>query len=161
MGLGDNFWEEWADRFDRETHKFITISDDLVIKEAKKVNIDNSDTRLDRAFKVWVHVHNEIDYVLSKRWKTPRHTLKEGTGDCEDVTFLLASMFPNVGVHNTEMNLGVLNFEDGRKEYHTWNTVEDTTMDATGPPHIVEQLKYVNRVRWKLISAKTSKKVVA
>lgn len=157
-GIGDTFWEEWSDRFDNSTHKFITPGHPLVVKESQKVNVKQSDSEVDRAFKVWLHVHDRIEYKLSRKWKTPEETLKSEIGDCEDVTFLMASMFSNLGIEEHSIVLGDLYFPDDSGEYHTWNVVDGVIMDATGPPEVVKTLTYDQRTRWILRSNTEVKK---
>lgn len=136
------FWSNWLDKFENNSERYITPNTRLVQKEVDKANIDMDDTDFDKAISIWSHVYNEINYELSKYWKPPDETISSRIGDCEDVTFLMASMYPNVGIERSKIGLGYIIFNDGREEQHTWNIVDGNIMDATGSIEVVRSLEY-------------------
>jgi len=76
----------------------------------------------------WIEIRdwvaNEIEYVtdtnahgVSEYWQLPRETLSLGTGDCEDFSILLCSLYRAIGWNENEVYVVV-----GEKEgmYHAW-----------------------------------------
>ena len=150
--FNNSLWRRWEKRFEDEIHKFITPDDELVIDMTQETGFLHGSSDWQKAKKAWVHVYKNIDYELSLEWKEPRQTIEEGIGDCEDVTFLLASMFPNMGINESYLAIGDLEFPDGRVEEHTWNIVEGNIADATGSPEDVKGLRYHEKRKWLIRS---------
>lgn len=144
------FFDEWSERFNDEMGKFITPDNPLVRKWSEGVDILPFLGREDRAKRVWLYVYNNTEYKLSKKWKTPQETIKSRIGDCEDFTFLIASMLMNVGVEESVIALGEIKYPSGRREYHTWNEVGGATADATGSPDSVSKVNYIPHKKWKI-----------
>jgi predicted transglutaminase-like cysteine proteinase len=59
--------------------------------------------------------HNKIDF-----WQFPFETLRGGTGDCEDMSFLLASILLQLGLYDVRVVVGKLNGKG-----HAWVEVFD------------------------------------
>lgn len=150
MAIEDSFWEEWTGRIKRQSGKFITPANPLVREHSRKIDTGTGERRDERAVRVWEHVASTIEYKLSKEWKTPGQTLKEGVGDCEDVTFLVASMLPNVGVDESVIKLGEID-KGGEVEAHTWNVVGGKIIDATAMPGENRGIEYIEKGSIKLI----------
>lgn len=153
MGLLDGiFWDDWEERLADEADKFVTPNDPVVVEEANKIDINGARTERDVALDTWRHVARRIDYELSKEWKEPRQTLQEGVADCEDLTFLIASLLPNLGVEKSFMHAGDLIFEDGDEQKHSWNVVGGMIVDATGMPEDIVGLKYRPLLKFRVVS---------
>ena len=90
----------------------------------------------------WRWVIQNTQYKISKEWKEPEETISTGVGDCEDVTFLIASMLASLGVNRTKVVAGYLIKPNSEPEPHTWNEVDGMVVDATGSPEEVIHLKY-------------------
>lgn len=135
------FWADWMEKFNNNTHKYITPSNGLVVKESEKVKQSVLMGDIEKAMKASDIVFENIEYKLSERWKTPKETLEEAAGDCEDVTFLLASMLPNLGIEESKIQVGRLETEGGH-ELHTWNMVDGKVIDGTGMSTMVDNTKY-------------------
>lgn len=146
----DPFWGWWINRFEDEYDKYITPDERMVKRFARKIATVGGDD-YDRAVRASQYIENKIDYELSKEWKVPRKTINQGRGDCEDVTFLLASVLPNLRVEESEVVVGDLVFPDGEVEEHTWNRVDGKVLDATGPMEVYPRLKYRELNSWTVI----------
>lgn len=81
-----------------------------------------------RALKIWGYVAEKIQYITDKRafgiedyWLFPEETLVLGKGDCEDSSFLLASMILASGIseHCVRVVLGRISTPDGAYG-HAW-----------------------------------------
>lgn len=147
----ERFYSDWEDRFETETDKYITPNDTKVVRAAEKAAA-RIGTNKSKAMDAWQYVYDRVDYRLSKEWKEPRQTLMEGVGDCEDVTFLLASMFPNMGIDESKVVLGKLRFPDGYEEAHTWNVVDGKVIDATGSPELEAERTYIADTTWRIVN---------
>ena len=135
------FWKTWKDRFEDERSLFITPNNPSVSQAADRASRRGL-SRKETAMDVWEYIYDNVDYILSKRWKTPAETLRERTGDCEDVTFLAASMLVSLGIDDFTIEIGELIYPDGRVELHTWVEVDDLVVDPTGSPRKNPVLKY-------------------
>jgi len=146
------FWIEWEDKFESDSNSYITPQHPEVEEAASVASppMGASDAEIGRA--AWDYVYDKVNYKLSKEWKTPAQTLRERTGDCEDVTFLIASMLPNMGVDESKIVIGDLKFPDGREELHTWNEVGGIVIDATGSMSSAEMAEYVPKTTYAIVS---------
>lgn len=144
------FWKGWIDRFNDESTQYITPDDPTVVEFSNSIGVKPSDSGRQRAMKAWLAVFNHVDYQLSRKWYTPAETLNKADGDCEDMTFLLASIFPNIGVNPTVMAVGDITFFDGRTQQHTWNVVDGMIVDATGRPEVVDTIDYEEVKSWTI-----------
>lgn len=135
------FWDEWQERFEDNRYKYITPEHPDVIRAARRANRRGADDK-EKAEDAWWSVYKQVKYVLSKEWKTPAQTLRERTGDCEDVSFLIASMLPNMGVTGHELVIGDLIFPDGEKQLHVWVEVDGFEVDPTGSPKLAGKVNY-------------------
>jgi len=127
------FWKGWKDRFEDSNHRFVTPDNPLIVEVSAEAHNGTSSDE-EAALQAWEYIYDNVEYVLSKEWKEPAQTLRDGTGDCEDVTFLTASMLPNMGVESFKVVIGEMVFPSGAKELHTWVEVGDLAVDPTGSP---------------------------
>lgn len=137
-----DFWTRWSRLVEQKSDRYITPTNSNVRSFSDSIEISESDTDIDRAYKVWQEVRNSVEYEMSTAWKTPEETLTLGKGDCQDVTFLIASILPNVGVDNSQVVIGSLQFPDERIEEHTWNRVDNQVIDGTGDMNDIQKLDY-------------------
>lgn len=150
----DEFWEMWAKTIKQNKDTLIQPHNSQVVKFSRKVEHDDEDSNIDIAHKVWSLVNNEVDYKLEPYRKMPSEIIFEGNGGCEGMSFLVASMLPNLGVMNSYIEGGILHFNDGRSEQHTWNVVDDQIIDATGDQKDVIDLEYDTKARIGIVANK-------
>ena len=136
--------------FEDRAGEYITPYNPEVQQATESIGICEPCGNRKNALKIWNYVFNNVEYQLSETWFTPAETLKNGKGDCEDVTFLVGSMLLAAGIEDTEIVVGYLHHGDGRKEEHTWNRVGDMVIDATGTPQVVRDLGYKEVKSWRL-----------
>ena len=138
----EEFWDYWGDRFLRDRNQYITPLNESVQEAVDDVGF--SDCCLDwiRTVDMWEWVKANVDYELSREWKEPSETLREGTGDCEDLDFLLASMMLNDGISGFELVIGYIIHPDGEREEHTWLRMDDMVIEPTSLPERMDGLKY-------------------
>ena len=99
----------------------------------------------------WIEIRdwvaNEIEYVsdtnahgVSEYWQLPRETLSLGTGDCEDFSILLCSLYRAIGWNENEVYVVI-----GEKEgmYHAWVKLN---VDIIGWQNIEPQAGGLNTV---------------
>lgn len=135
------FWEGWKDRFEGNKERFVTPNHPTVV-EAARLAQDGATEEEEIGYNAWEYIYDNVEYKLSKEWKEPAQTLREGIGDCEDVTFLAASMLPNMGVDSFKVVIGDLVFPSGVIELHTWVEVGDMVIDPTGSPRRNPTIEY-------------------
>lgn len=135
-----SFWVDWFERFEEEHEQYITPKNKAVGQELRKVKTPKWGETVSK--RIWLRVYDTIEYRLSREWKTPEETIEEGVGDCEDVTFLIASMAAAAGISDNYVQAGYLIFPDGQSELHTWNLIGGKVMDGTGKPSTVRKLRY-------------------
>ena len=135
------FWTYWSDRFLSGHHTYITPRDPAVI-DATTDATTNTSSAYNTGLSVWDWVAQHTTYTLSKDWKQPAQTITEGKADCEDVTFLIASMMLAAGYQDTDIAIGYLVYPDGTAELHTWNTIAQEPVDGTGTPGNIDQYTY-------------------
>jgi hypothetical protein len=135
------FWNEWENRFEGNTAKFITPNIEPVKKYAAEVNSPKEASDKQIAKEIWLHITNNTLYRLSKKWKTPKETIESGSADCEDMVFLFTSVAPNLGLYEVVVVIGYLH-KDGVNYPHVWAEVEGMVIDPTGYPEDVDQLGY-------------------
>jgi len=155
MGIIDNilmshFWEEWQEKFENSTEKYINPDAEGVLDESKQVNFDGTSTQQEVAKRVWVYVAHEIRWRLTKEWQEPEELIRTRIGDCEDMCFLMLSMFPHVGVDRGELVIGDLIKPNGGGGPHVWIEVEGKVMDPTGMPEDVNRMKYKQIKRYNM-----------
>ena len=150
--MSKRIWASWTETFNRGKEEYITPEDQLVIRESNMVDIGGCKTELCKAYRAWEHVVNNVSYKDGDRWKTPHETIQTGYGDCKGFTFLLASMFPNLGINESEIYVGELVFPNGEQEFHTWNNVSGDIIDGTGNPEDVNVLEYKPFSSWKVVA---------
>jgi|APHM01.1.fsa_nt_gi Transglutaminase-like enzymes, putative cysteine proteases len=150
--LEANFYQGWQERFENESQMFVTPANSTVKGVSDEALMSGQQGPKTSARDAWNWVYNNIEYKLSKEWKTPEQTIREGIGDCEDVTFLIASMLPNMGVNESKLVLGELMFQDGSQEFHTWNIVDGMVIDGTGSMDKAESLQYNAHKTYKIVT---------
>ena len=123
---------------------YITPSDSIIQQTLE--NIVNNPLVPD-----WIEIRdwvaNEIEYVsdtgvhgVSDYWQLPRDTLSLGTGDCEDFSILLCSLYRAIGWNENEVYVVI-----GEKEgmYHAWVKLD---VDIIGWQNIEPQAGGLNTV---------------
>jgi hypothetical protein len=143
----ERFFSEWKQRFEGNWRKYIRPDGRRVERWARAAETEFGDAE-DIAVAAHAYVYNNTDYKLSKKWKTPRETIRSKVGDCEDFTFLISSMLPNMGVGSHGLHLGKIQFPDGTQDYHTWNKVDGAVVDATGSREATKRIKYKTDTKW-------------
>ncbi len=87
-----------------------------------------------RARLVWEYVIDSVNYredCASQRaadfWQFPAETLALGSGDCEDCTFLLATLLLSAGISPfcVRVIFGILVETDGSRREHCWPIYKD------------------------------------
>ena len=113
---------EWIAPLDSQVTKKIIAS--LPLPHTKKPGDFDK-----RAWIVWKYVTENIEYrtdeVAQRKadfWQFPAETLALGTGDCEDCSFLLASLLLASGISPfcVRIVFGILTDKNGRKGGHSW-----------------------------------------
>lgn len=138
------FWLEWEDRFTDDIRRYITPNNPKVNKYADTLQIDEEVSPYQVARQLWAVVDSTYQYKLSKEWKTPSQTIREGIGDCEDYVFLIGSLLPHFGVNGFEVVIGEVSAgEDSQK--HTWMRVSGKVVDPTTTPGTEGQLDYTEQ----------------
>lgn len=135
------FWDSWMMRFDSNKEAYITPNHPEVESAARAAKRMGANNKM-QGMAAWEYIHSRVRYVLSERWKTPPQTLREGTGDCEDVTFLAASMLLNMSVPELQMGVGRLAYPNGDSELHTWVEIDGLVVDPTGSPDRDPEVEY-------------------
>jgi transglutaminase-like putative cysteine protease len=147
--MQERFFSEWKQRFEGNWQKYIKPDDRRVEQWARVAEPGFGDAE-EIAVTTHSYVYNKTDYKLSKKWKTPRETIRSKIGDCEDFTFLISSMLPNMGVESHELHLGKIEFPDGSEDYHTWNEVGGVVVDATGSREAIKRIQYKTDTKWTI-----------
>lgn len=100
---------------------YITPSDSI-IQQTLEIIVNNPLVPDWIEIRDWVA--NEIEYVsdtsvhgVSDYWQLPRETLSLGTGDCEDFSILLCSLYREIGWNENKVYV-VVGEKDGM--YHAW-----------------------------------------
>lgn len=147
----EKFFDGWKGRFESNWQKYITPEDKRVKKWANEVETRAFGDK-GKAKEAHKYVYRNTEYKLSKKWKTPRQTIRSGIGDCEDLTFLVGSMLPGAGVESHELHLGKIRFPSGESDYHTWSQVGDVVVDATGSRESTKRIEYKTETKWEIES---------
>lgn len=139
--IESKFWIEWQDRFEKNYRRYIDPNDVRVKRYADNLSIRQTNSEYETAKKLWSHVDNSYTYKLSKEWKEPSKTIREGIGDCEDYVFLLGALFPHFGINNYEVVIGDV-IAGGDSQLHTWMRVDGKIVDPTTGPGELDGLEY-------------------
>lgn len=132
----------WHDRLQNSLKKYITPNNIDVASFANSIDTVDDSSPYQYAESAWVAVRNDVSYKLSKKWKTPVETLHDKTGDCEDYTFLLCSIFPHLNIKTAKIHAGNLKGNQEKNIYHAWCTVGGNVVDATTTPSHAKELTY-------------------
>ncbi len=132
LAVDERFWDKWEDKFLSNAEDYITPNEPEVKAAVSNAGVCDSCGVAEKADAVWEYVYDRVDYKLSDEWKEPKQTLEEGVGDCEDVSFLAASMLIRAGVEEFDYVIGYLE-SDGPDEKHTWLEVDGEIVDPTSP----------------------------
>lgn len=138
----DRFWDDWNERFESNANKYIKPDDKMVESVANSIDLEGASSEYEIAVEAWDFVDKNVDYRLSKKWKTPRETLTSGIGDCEDRVFLLGSILPNLGVEQFEVVVGEA-VVGNEGEFHNWMRVNGKVVDPTTPVGTTDEIGYV------------------
>jgi hypothetical protein len=134
------FWEE-----EFHSNKDRVITPDNKTVEDVSSGIDSSSDTMDTVVDVWLWTYENINYELTKSWRTPQTVIKTGYGDCEDVTFVILSICLNLNIDYMDIKLGRLRYPDGDKppENHVWLEYDGYIIDGTThPSHINNPCRY-------------------
>jgi hypothetical protein len=112
-----------------------------VAKEVKRItDTVKGETLAEVGAKMFEPV-KEINYVTDQEgkgvpeyFKYPVETLKDGTGDCEDQAYLLASLLTGTGVQNVTVMFGTVEVE-GKSFGHAWVEAEGKFIESTYPEY--------------------------
>lgn len=143
------FYDDWVARFKRERNRFITPRDNKVVSEARSLNLGDTTTKKGVVESVWHHVHNSVEYELTKEWQEPRDLLSRSVGDCEDMDFLAASIMMALGIESVTIVIGDISNTDEDVK-HSWLEVDKRTVDPTADVGEIGHLKYKPRARIKV-----------
>lgn len=130
IAADEYFWDKWEEKFLSGIDEYITPTAKPVKAAVANAGICEECPKEKVAKDVWEYVHSVVGYKLSEEWKTPEQTLKEGKGDCEDVSFLAASMLIRSGISGFDFVIGYMDKTDNG-EKHTWLEVGDLVVDPT------------------------------
>jgi len=148
----ERFWIEWEDKFEDDSQSYITPGNPMVVDASSSAMKRETGDAKAIAEMAWDYVYNNIDYKLSKLWKVPETTLLDKEGDCEDVTFLIASMLPNMGVKRSKIVIGDMVFPDGSETLHVWNEVDGHVIDATGSKESRDLAEYKAKTTYVIVA---------
>jgi len=107
---------------------FIT-PDNLIIQKLAESIRKGCKTKKDCILKAFNFVSTKIRYISDKRlhglpeyWQFPEETLRYGAGDCEDSSFLLASILLALGFPKDDVRVALGAYEGAG---HAWVEVKD------------------------------------
>lgn len=135
------FWKDWEIRFKLNHPNYINPDNLAVVSAAESLQISESDSNKVITDTLWDFVRDNHGYNLTKRWREPEETLKEGVGDCEDYVFLIASLLPHFGINRYNIVAGEA-FFNGGSEFHVWMKVDGKIVDPTAPRDKVPNIEY-------------------
>lgn len=135
------FWDKWDRKFSFGSERYIKPFNTTVKETAESLNISEGQTDVDIATDISDWIHNHHEYKLSKRWKRPEATVREGSGDCEDYTFLLASILPHYGINEFSIVTGEAQIAD-KGEFHVWLEIDGNVIDPTASKSQQENVEY-------------------
>ena len=136
------FWIEWTNKFEESADTLITPDNMDVMDEFNAAGTSEDETPLQNKLTLWNHVHELIQYTVTDEWQTPAQTLERGKGDCEDYSFLMASLLEYLDPDENCIQVGYMDYPDGRTEEHVWNMADGLLIDATGSPDAVGSMGY-------------------
>lgn len=148
------FWDSWADRFTSNANEYITPEDEAVKNAVEDAELCDDCDENDKVDSIWEYVNEKVNHKLSKKWKTPSETLDSQIGDCEDVSFLAASMLLNVGIGGFEFVIGDMTGTGNDLTKHTWLEVNGRIVDPTTPVGANEHLEYRKEMGFKIMEDK-------
>jgi len=149
VAIDEYFWDKWEDKFMGNFNDYITPSEPAVKAAIRNAGVCSKCDREQKVTDVWEYVYESVDYELTKEWKTPKETLDSGTGDCEDVCFLAASMLIQSEVSGFDFVIGEMN-GTGDKEKHTWLDVDGRIVDPTNGVGENENMEYTPEKRFTI-----------
>ena len=128
------FWIEWERKFlGSSGNPWIVPGNPSVKNAAKRAVKPSSVTESEMVDDVWRWVDKNIKYKLTKEWQRPPELLITKVGDCEDMSFLIASMLHSLGVEESKLLTGYVVRPSGKKMPHVWNEVNGEFIDGTVP----------------------------
>ena len=137
------FWIEWQRKFENNADSVWIVPNNRKVSGVRKKAISNSSrTPKQKANDIWRWVYNNIDYQLRKKWQEPEVLIASGSGDCEDISFLIASVLHGSGVQQSKIGIGYILGPQGRQEPHVWNVVDGQIVDGTLPPDFEGEISY-------------------
>lgn len=152
LAADERFWDTWKDRFLDNAEDYITPNEPAVKAAVSNAGVCSSDDGDENSKDlkvdlIWSYIYEEIDYKLSEEWKEPKETLNDGIGDCEDVSFLAASMMLRAGIDGFDYVIGYME-KTGPEQKHTWLEVDGRVVDPTSPLDGNGGMKYTAEERF-------------
>jgi len=112
-----------------------------VAREIKKITDATPGDTLEAVGPRLFEVVRQVQYVtdqdgkgVPEYFKYPVETLKDKTGDCEDQSYLLASLLQGAGVPNVVIVFGTVEV-DGRRFGHAWVEAQGKFIESTYPEY--------------------------
>lgn len=143
------FWDNWESRFSMNSHKYIKPQQPEVADLVGSLNVMSNQTDIGIARDISDWIAGNHEYNLTKRWRKPEDTINEGMGDCEDFTFLLASILPHYGVTDFSVVAGDA-ISDGYKELHVWLEIDGEVIDPTATSLQAEDVEYQSEITFDI-----------
>lgn len=138
-------------KIQERAEKRITPDDEVVKDFVRGIPITRGDSVDTVAMRAWSHIREAVEYHSTSVIQSPRKTLVDGSGDCKDMTFLMASILPNLGIHRSQIDVGYLYSPSGDIEKHVWNVVRGTIIDCTAEKEDVGVLQYDTRHTFNIL----------
>jgi len=125
--------------------RWVTPDDSLVMELASTIKSTNN---TGKALELYCIV-TSMDYIedCGDYWQTPEETIIRGAGDCEDFTFLLASLFIAAGLEKPAVMFG--SYNEGGHAWVEWNNkaFESTNFAFPFPTSRYDALGYTVKYR--------------
>lgn len=144
-----NFWDNWESKFNLNGKRYLDPDEQKVRHTVEHLNIaeNRSDIEVARDISDWISSNHK--YELTKRWRKPEDTLEEGVGDCEDYTFLLASILPHFGIKKFDIVAGDARYS-GNSEFHVWMELDGEVIDPTASSLQSETVQYIPELTFNI-----------
>jgi len=143
------FWDKWESKMMVNNRKYISPDSPDVKQLADGMNILTGQNDIGIARDVSDWIASNYDYKLEKKWRRPRQTIIDQMGDCEDFTFLLASLLPHFGVDEFTIVAGDA-ITGNLSELHVWLEIDGEVIDPTASALQAEHVRYNSELRFDI-----------
>jgi len=143
------FWDNWESKMMVNYRKYIAPDSQAVTELANSLNILENQTHAGIAGDISDWIANNYDYKLEKRWRRPEETIQDQMGDCEDYTFLLASLLPHFGVDEFTIVAGEA-ITGSKSELHVWLEIDGDVTDPTADALQAQSVSYMDELRFDI-----------